>query len=225
MEIRIAHTVGERLPGFALGVIRYAGVSLADSPKLLRGRINLFVESLRIERDAAAITEIDGVREWRSAFKKLGIDPSRYRPSSEALIRRLLAGNPFFWINSGVDVNNFLSIYYALPYGLYDADKLTGPITCRLGGAEDRYDALNGRDVHMQGKLLLADQHGPFGSPIVDSVRTSVTPSARELLQVIFFHEALSPEKRQEILGSSARMFTEINGGEAVQTEQVPSLV
>jgi DNA/RNA-binding domain of Phe-tRNA-synthetase-like protein len=216
MDIVIDRLVKERVPGFSLGVILYSGASLSETPKMLQGRINLFVETLRLERDIARITEIDGVREWRSAFKKLGIDPSRYRPSSESLIRRLLQGNPFFWINSGVDVNNFLSVHHALPYGIYDADKLAGPIICRLGKEEDRYEGLNGRDVSMRDKLLLADSSGPFGSPIVDSVRTCVDLPARELLQVIFFHEQLSAAQRQEILGSTARMFTEINGGEAV---------
>lgn len=216
MDVIIDAPIAERLPGFSLGIIRYAGVTLAESPKMLQGRINLFVETLRLEHEPGHIAEIAGVKAWRAMFKKLGIDPSRYRPSSEALLRRLLQGNPFFWINSGVDVNNFLSVLHAVPYGIYDADKLTGEIICRLGSEEDHYEGLNGRDVHMQGKLLLADAHGAFGSPIVDSVKTSVTLTARELLQVIFFHDQLTTEERDAILGSSARMFTEINGGEAV---------
>jgi DNA/RNA-binding domain of Phe-tRNA-synthetase-like protein len=218
MKVRIDAAVSERLPGFALGVLHYTGVSLTQSPKLLQGRINLFVESLRLEHELAHLTEIEGVREWRACFKKLGIDPSRYRPSSESLLRRLLQGNAFFWVNSAVDVNNFLSVHHALPYGIYDEDKLSGSVVCRIGQADDHYEALNGRDVHMEGKMLLADEQGAFGSPIVDSVRTSVTEASRNLMQVIFFHEGISPNKRDEILGSTARMFTEINGGEATLT-------
>jgi DNA/RNA-binding domain of Phe-tRNA-synthetase-like protein len=221
MKVTIDAAVGERLPRFALGAIHYVGAALSDSPKMLQGRINLFVESLRAEHEPAKISELEGVREWRTAFKKLGIDPSRYRPSSEALLRRLLQGNPFFWINSAVDVNNFLSVHYALPYGIYDADKLDAPVTCRLGGENDLYDGLNGREVHMNGKLVLADAKGAFGSPIVDSVRTSVTLETKNLLQIIFFHEQVSPRQREEILGSTARMFTEINGGEANMAEIV----
>lgn len=221
MNVAVDASITNHLPGFSLGVIRYAGITLSDSPKMLQGRINLFVETLRSEREASPITDIEGIREWRAMFKNLGIDPSRYRPSSEALTRRLLQGNPFFWINSGVDVNNFMSVLYALPYGLYDADKLSGDIVCRLGGEDDHYEGLNGRDVNMQGKLLLADEKGAFGSPIVDSTRTSVTLSATELLQVIFFHEQFTAERREEILGSTTRMFTEINGGEAVQASLV----
>lgn len=219
MKVHIDSTVGERLPQFSLGAIHYTGASLSDSPNMLRGRINLFIESLRLENASLQASNIDGVREWRAAFKKLGIDSSRYRPSSEALLRRLLQGNPFFWINSAVDVNNFLSVHYALPFGIYDAAKLKEPITCRLGNENDCYLGLNGRDVQMNGKLLLADENGAFGSPIVDSVRTSVTESANQLLQIIFFHEQMPTQKREEIVGSASRMFVEINGGEAVSAE------
>jgi DNA/RNA-binding domain of Phe-tRNA-synthetase-like protein len=223
MKVRIDDAVFEHLPHFSLGVLHYSGVSLTDSPKLLQGRINLFVESLRLEHEAGKLTEIEGVREWRACFKKLGIDPSRYRPSSESLLRRLLQGNAFFWVNSAVDVNNFLSVHHALPYGIYDENKLTGSVVCRLGQAADQYEGLNGREVHMEGKLLLADDQGPFGSPIVDSVRTRVTDQSRNLMQVIFFHEQVSPNKRDEILGSTARMFTEINGGEVALSYIVTS--
>jgi DNA/RNA-binding domain of Phe-tRNA-synthetase-like protein len=214
MKVRLDSTVVERLPRFSLGVIHYAGVTVSPSPKMLQGRINLFVESLRVERELANLAEIEGVREWRACFKRLGIDPSRYRPSSEALIRRLLQGHPFFWINGAVDVNNFFSVLHALPYGIYDEDQLRSPVVCRLGQASDAYQGLNGREVQMEGKLLLADDQGAFGSPIVDSVRTSVTENSRNLMQVIFFHEHVSPNQRDEILGATARMFTEINGGE-----------
>jgi len=222
LHIHIDAAVAERLPRFALGVIQYAGATAGESPKMLQGRINLFVESFRTDHGEAPLTDLEGIREWRAAFKKLGIDPSRYRPSSEALTRRLLQGNPFFWINSAVDVNNFLSVHYILPYGIYDLSKIHGDrITCRLGMEGDHYEGLNGRDVHMADKLLLADQHSAFGSPIVDSVRTSVTTDATDFLQVIFFHEAVSAEKKQEILGSTARMFTDVNGGEVVSSSIV----
>ncbi|USG64709.1 phenylalanine--tRNA ligase beta subunit-related protein [Brevibacillus ruminantium] len=214
MTVRISPELAEILPSFALGVLRYTDVTVSPSPKMLQGRINLFVESLRLEHELSRINEIEGVTQWRSGFKRLGIDPSRYRPSSEALLRRLLQGNPFFWINSAVDVNNFLSVLHALPYGIYDEAKLEGDVVCRLGQASDVYEGLNGRDVHMEGKLVLADELGAFGSPIVDSKRTPVEEGSTSLMQVIFFHEQLTPEQQQEILGSTARMFTEINGGE-----------
>lgn len=214
MKVQLDSAVSARLPRLSLGILHYSGASVSDSPKMLQGRINYFVESLRLEHDPSRLTEIEGIREWRAAFKQIGTDPSRYRPSSEALLRRLLQGNPFFWINSAVDVNNFFSVLHALPFGIYDQDQLAGDVVLRIGQKGDCYEGLNGREVNMEDKLLLADDHGAFGSPIVDSRRSCVTDKSRNLLQVIFFHEQVSPPKKDEILGSVGRMFTDINGGE-----------
>lgn len=223
MKVRLDSAVSERLPRLSLGILHYRDASVSDSPKMLQGRINFFVENLRLEHDPARIAEIEGVREWRASFKRLGIDPSRYRPSSEALLRRLLQGNPFFWINSAVDVNNFFSVLHALPFGIYDQDQLAGDVICRLGQAEDVYEGLNGREVHMEGKLLLADEKGAFGSPIVDSRRSFVMEESRNLMQVIFFHEMVAAPEQEKILGSVGRMFVEINGGELAQSYVVSS--
>ena len=221
MNVRLDSSVTDQIPGLSLGVLLYNGISVSDSPKMLQGRIHYFVEKLRLEHDLTRLQEVEGIAEWRSIFKRLGTDPSRYRPSSEALLRRLLQGNPFYWINSAVDVNNFFSVLYALPLGIYDRDQLDGDVVCRVGQTEDRYDGLNGREVHMENKLLLGDARGPFGSPIVDSRRSSVTEQSQNLLQVIFFHERVPASKREEILGSVGRMFTEINGGDLASSHVV----
>lgn len=219
MRLSLDPTVHDRIPNFTLGFIQYTDVTISDSPKMLQGRINLLVETLRLDHAVSEINQIEGVACWRQAFKQLGIDPSRYRPSSEALIRRLLQGNPFHWVNSAVDVNNFLSVTHALPYGIYDQSKINGSILCRIGLESDHYYGINGREVQMEKKLLLADQLGAFGSPIVDSTRTMVTESATQLVQVIFFHPEMTSSQKETILGSSARMFTEINGGEVRSSE------
>ncbi|GAA4710944.1 B3/4 domain-containing protein [Brevibacillus fulvus] len=216
MQVNIAQDVTQLLPDASLGVIFYKDSHVTPSPKLLQGRINYFVELLRLEHDRTGISEITSIQNWRTAFKKVGIDPSRYRPSAESLIRRLLQGNPFFWINSAVDVNNFLSIYHALPYGIYDADKLHGPIVFRIGTSADHYIGLNGREMNMNGKLLLADATGAFGSPIVDSQRTAVTEETKNFMQIIYVPQVPSPPTSEEIIGSTVQMFTEINGGEVV---------
>ncbi|MBG9772978.1 B3/4 domain-containing protein [Brevibacillus laterosporus] len=218
MYITIDATLLEKLPGFSLGMIHYSGMSLSSSPKMLMGRMNYFIESLRIEHSLETMKNIPNLSYWRAGFKALGIDPSRYRPSSEALLRRILQGNPFHWVNSAVDINNFLSIMHFLPFGLYDVHKLQLPIRCQLGTENDVYSALNGRDVTMNGKIILADGNGAFGSLIVDSLRTSVSTDSTELLQIIFIPPNVSPNEQEKIIGSSARMMIEINGGEVVES-------
>ncbi|WP_232698905.1 B3/B4 domain-containing protein [Brevibacillus daliensis] len=219
--VKLDSSVKEKASELSLGVIQFANLSISDSPKMIKGRIQLFIETLRLEHSTDKLTKIAGIEQWRKAFKKLGTDPSRYRPSSEALLRRLLQGNSFHFVNSAVDINNFLSITHAFPYGLYDLSQINGPVNCRIGTEADSYDGLNGREVHMANKLVLSDQQGAFGSPIVDSTRTCVTESSKDLLQIIFFPPGISLNERDKIVGSTARMMSEINGGEVTGTALV----
>ncbi|WP_240688982.1 B3/4 domain-containing protein [Ammoniphilus sp. YIM 78166] len=217
IQVSIDQDLLQRLPGFRLGFIEYEGIVVSELPKVAKGRMNLFTASLRLDYAEAGLAAIEGIKASRQAFKQLGIDPSKYRPSSEALIRRVLQEKTVFGVNGAVDVNNFLSMKFVLPYGIYNADKVEGGvIVCRLGKEGEAYDGLNGRETSMTGKLILADQQSPFGSPIVDSVRTSIDETTQHIIQVIFIHPDFPQEKEEELLETSASLFVQINGGKVI---------
>ncbi|RXT04957.1 hypothetical protein EIZ39_19020 [Ammoniphilus sp. CFH 90114] len=220
MNLIIDKQISELLPGFRLGFIEYNHVVVSETPKMAKGRINLFLSTLRLDHSGnEGLTKIDGVKQWRQAFKALGMDPSRYRPSSEALLKRVLQEKPMYWVNGAVDVNNFLSMKFGLPFGIYNKDKINGDrILCELGKSGYSYEGLNGRETSMEGKLVLTDDFSPFGSPIVDSTRTSIDETATRLIQVIFIHPQLNEEQHANLLESSAQLFTQINGGEVVSS-------
>jgi DNA/RNA-binding domain of Phe-tRNA-synthetase-like protein len=130
----------------------------------------------RAEREAIASPgAFPGVQTARGLFRALGIDPTKHRPSSEALLRRALKGKPLPRVNTLVDVGNWWSMEHLLPIGLYDRHRIQGAVTLRLGRADEAYDALTGRTLNLEGRYVLADQLGPFGTPITDSVRTAVS--------------------------------------------------
>lgn len=122
----------------------------------------------------------------RTMYKRVGLDPTKTRPSSEALLRRVRKGGELPRINSLVDVANWCSLESRLPFGLYDADALDGPVRLRLGGPGESYAGIRKDAVHLEGRLTLADAQGPFGNPTSDSARTMVTPATRRALIVIF---------------------------------------
>ena len=122
----------------------------------------------------------------RTMYKQLGIDPTKTRPSSEALLRRVRRGDALPRVNSFVDVINWCSVETQLPYGLYDAAKIEGDVTLRRGRAGEQYAGIRKDVVHVEGRLTLADAHGPFGNPTSDSARTMVTPSTTRGLVVIY---------------------------------------
>jgi len=122
----------------------------------------------------------------RSMYKRVGLDPTKHRPSSEALLRRVMKGDPLPRVNSLVDVINWCSVESQLPFGLYDATRIVGPVLLRLGRSGESYPGIRKDEVHVEGRLVLADDEGPFGNPSSDSGRTQVTESTTRALVVVF---------------------------------------
>lgn len=125
----------------------------------------------------------------RALFRQAGCDPTRYRPSSEALLRRVLKGEDLAPILPAVDLNNLLSIAMAVPSCVIDARTVTSPLVLRAGGAGERMVSMRG-DFDLEGKPLLADARGPFGTPITDSERVKVTGDSCDILLVAYLPTA-----------------------------------
>jgi len=122
----------------------------------------------------------------RELYRRLGKDPSRYRGSPEALLRRVRAEKPLYRIHNVVDVINLVSLATLLPIGLYDLAKVEPPVVFRRGLAGESYDGIGKEQLNLDGLPVLADAAGPFGSPTSDSQRTMITAEAREIVAVIF---------------------------------------
>jgi DNA/RNA-binding domain of Phe-tRNA-synthetase-like protein len=130
----------------------------------------------------------------RAMYRRVGLDPTRRRPSSEALARRVARGEGLPRINSVVDICNWCSLELQLPYGVYDVDRIDGDVVLRLGGEGEEYPGIRKDVVHVGGRLTLADRLGPFGNPSSDSLRTMVTPATTRVLAVIFAPRSLAVE-------------------------------
>jgi DNA/RNA-binding domain of Phe-tRNA-synthetase-like protein len=215
MDVVIAETIKQMIPEFKVGIILYNHIVVDDSPQMLKGRLQLFQESIYFDFQETAIADIPELAEWRRTFKTIGTDPSRYRPSSESLYRRIQKKNFIPTIHSAADVNNFFSLYYKIPIGIYDLDKLEGPVTIDIGTDQDEYIAINGRTVNFSHKLVSKDIHGPFGSPIVDSQRTAVTKDTKNAVQIVYLLPSMKQEQCEKLLQSMQKMFLQIHGGDA----------
>ena len=142
----------------------------------------------------------DVIAAVRTMYKKVGIDPTKTRPSSEALLRRVRRGDELPRINSLVDTINWCSLETQLPYGLYDLDRIEGDVTLRLGAPGEEYAGIRKDTVHVAGRLTLADSLGPFGNPTSDSARTMVTTAATRVLVVVFCPAPLGESVLQRAL-------------------------
>lgn len=123
----------------------------------------------------------------RALYRRFGIDPTRVRPSSEALLRRLKKGEPLPRVNSLVDVANALSVQLQVPVGLYDLDKVKGDeLAVRLGAEGESYTGIGKEKVNVAGRICVADAEGPCGNPSSDSARTMITTATERAAWIYF---------------------------------------
>lgn len=132
------------------------------------------------------LPEIEGIRGSREAYKAFGRSPSKYRVSSEALLRRIRQGKDLYHVNSVVDVNNLISVESGLSVGSYDLANIDGETVLRVGQDGEGYEGIGKDFLPMDKMLVLADDKGIFGSSMSDSHRAMITESAEEVLVVIY---------------------------------------
>lgn len=216
IEITIDGRVAEAAPGMVLGCVRAA---VRTEP----GSDALWTEMQAAASDAAAEPAEPAARPpiaaTRELYRRLGKDPSRYRGSPEALLRRSRAGKELYRIHNVVDVINLVSLRTLLPIGLYDVGKLRPPVTLRRGGAGEAYDGIGKERLNLEALPVLADSEGPFGSPTSDSRRTSVTAGTREVLAVIF--GVTGREELEPAMEMLAGLLREHCGAGAVESRVV----
>jgi len=215
LEIKLSQEIIEHIPNFKVGIIEYKDITVSESPQMIRGRLQLFQESIYFDLESKNVPELAGIEEWRSIFKKYGKDPNRYRPSVEALYRRVQKQNYLSSVQSAIDINNFFSLQYQVPIGIYDLNNLNGSISIRLGMEGEEYTGLNGRINSLNHLIVSSDNLGPFGSPFVDSDRAPVTFATKNALQIIYLRPSTDVENAKRLTESLMSMFTQIHGGEA----------
>ena len=148
----------------------------------------------------------------RTMYKRVGIDPTKTRPSSEALLRRVRRGDALPRINSMVDVCNWCSFEFQLPYGMYDAAKITGDVMLRIGRDGESYPGIRKDDVHVDGRIALVDGTGPFGNPTSDSARTMVTTQTTRGLLVVFAPREVDQARLTHVMNITSERMQQYHG-------------
>jgi DNA/RNA-binding domain of Phe-tRNA-synthetase-like protein len=195
IDLDVDPEVGPRL---RLGIVAADPVVIAASGPALDAEMRELAATLRERFAGRSPSEIEPLAWARDLYKAFGIDPTRTRPSSEALLRRILKNKPLPRILNAVDLCNLCSLQFLLPLGLYDAGKIRSPVRLRRGNPGEAYEGIRKDVVHLEGRLVLADRDGAFGNPTSDSSRTSVDPETTALWMVIFAPSSYSSELMDE---------------------------
>jgi DNA/RNA-binding domain of Phe-tRNA-synthetase-like protein len=121
----------------------------------------------------------------RQIYKMLGKDPNRYRPSAEALCRRIVRGIPLYRVSTLVDIINLVSIRSGFSIGGFDIEKIQGNVELGIGTADDKFDAIGRGMLNVEGLPLYRDEVGGIGTPTSDNERTKITENTTRLLMII----------------------------------------
>lgn len=211
-SVAIAPEAADRL---SAGVIVLADVRVDDSPSAAEAAEALGREAAARWADTPP-GSIPGLAEARTLYHSFGMEPTRYRPSSEALLRRLLQGKGLYRLGSLVDTCNLASLTFLLPIGMYDLDLVHGDVVLRTGTAGEGYEGIRKGPISLEGRLGLFDAEGPFGSPTSDSARTCTGPGTRSVLAVVMATSAYPVGAMARNLERCAALFGEHCGARAV---------
>lgn len=214
LKFELNSTLLNTVPTIKLGINHYTRITVSESPQMLQGRLRLFQEQLFFDLDDKLVTDYPEIKEWRKLWKQLGADPNRYRPSAEALLRRIKKQSYIDTYHTAVDLNNFFSLQHKIPIGIYDLEQITGDVVASLGTENDGYDGLNGRFNSTENIVQLSDDLSSFGSPFVDSTRTAVTTSTTEALHIFYILPSFDVTKSLELTTACGTMFTSLSGGD-----------
>lgn len=205
-----------------LGVLVLQGVSVRDADQSLADEIEAYGRGLRARYGELKSAEVPGAAEARALYKALGLDPTKTRPSNEALLRRVLKGEALHRVSTLVDALNLCSLRYQLPFGLYDLDRVVPPVVLRRGAPGESYEGIRKGPVNVEGRPVLVDAQGPFGNPTSDSARTMITRATRNALVTVYAPAGYSLARLGEVLDGSETALTRFCGGTRTDRRTLP---
>ena len=184
MNIEISNRIREACPHLALAIIT-CEVTNPETSSALWGELEDEIQRFRETYTLEDINKRPTIAATRSIYKSLGKDPNRYRPSAEALCRRIIRGIPIYKVSTLVDIINLVSIRSGFSIGGFDADLIQGDIKLDAGTASDDFEAIGRGKLNVEGLPLYKDEAGGIGSPTSDNERTKLSPDTTQLLVII----------------------------------------
>ena len=185
MKIIVSQEIKSVCPSF-IGAAVEARVVNSEHCKKLWNEIHALEDRFRQELTTDSLKELTSIAATRRVYKACGKDPSRYRPASEQLIRRMLQGKELYQIDTLVDLVNLASIAYGYSIGGFDADKFVGDtLTLGIGREGEPYEGIGRGMLNIAGLPVYRDAQGGVGTPTSDNERTKMTIETTHLVVLI----------------------------------------
>jgi DNA/RNA-binding domain of Phe-tRNA-synthetase-like protein len=215
MQLQLDEGLRDRIAGVTFGMVTIRGVTVSERNERLWSHIETLSRRLASEFTLERLAEDPRIAAVRGLQKSFGFDPARYRPSSEALLRRVLKGQGLHQVNSAVDVNNLCSLEWLLPMCIYDLRNVQGQPRVRIGQPGEEYPGIGRQMFQVENKVIIADESGIMGSTVSDSERTKVTTDTTDILLAIYAPSVLDPRQIERYAALAGQRMVEFNGGQA----------
>ena len=185
IKIQIADSIKQVCPNATLGCIQ-AKIKVKTSNEDLLNELDKCAKELESNLKLEDVASLPEIHDSRDVYKKLGKAPSKYRVSSEALIRRILQGKGLYYINNIVEINNIISIKSHFSVGSYNVKNIESPICLNVGQECQSYKGIGKASVNIANLPVLSDSISTFGSPTSDSERAMITNDVEEIVMCIY---------------------------------------
>jgi len=215
MKVKVSQEIEQVCPEFVGACVEATVVNSPYSETLWQD-IDGFCNKFRKELTTESLKEIASIAATRRVYKACGKDPSRYRPASEALIRRILQGKGLYQLNTLVDLVNLASIAFGYSIGGFDADKFEGDtLTLGIGREGEPYEGIGRGMINIQGLPVYRDAKGGVGTPTSDNERTKISEHTSHLLVLINGYDGNEQRVRQnaEYIQDLLRKHCQSDGG------------
>ncbi len=200
MKIIVSQEIEQVCPEF-VGACVDAMVTNTPYSEALWQEIEDFCSKFREELTTESLKEISSIAATRRVYKACGKDPSRYRPASEALIRRVLQGKELYQLNTLVDLVNLASIAFGYSIGGFDAEKFEGDtLTLGIGREGEPYEGIGRGMINIHGLPVYRDTKGGVGTPTSDNERTKIMADTRHLVVLINGYDGDEQRVRQNAM-------------------------
>lgn len=215
MKVVVSQEIEQVCPDFVGACVDAVVVNTPYNDELWQ-EIDTFCNKFRGELTTESLKEIASIAATRRVYKACGKDPSRYRPASEALIRRVLQGKELYQLNTLVDLVNLASIAYGYSIGGFDADQFEGDtLTLGIGREGEPYEGIGRGLLNIQGLPVYRDTKGGVGTPTSDNERTKITESTSHLVVLINGYDGNEQRVREnaEYIQALLRKYGQSDGG------------
>lgn len=216
ISVSVMPEIATACPAF-VGACLVAKVVNSPFDAQLWEKIEATQAQLRQTLDTESLKQQSSIAATRQVYKTLGKDPSRYRPASESLIRRLLQGKNLYQANTLVDLINLASIVHGYSIGGFDASKIAGSaLRLGVGKADEPYEGIGRGRLNIEGLPVYRDELGGIGTPTSDNERTKLTLETSQLLVLINGYDGNEARVRENatFISGLLRAHCQSDGGQ-----------